>query len=137
MKFDKHKQIIICVICIVAVIAASWLVCRYYGNVGRNASRNATESVQQIEGNNDAARSANNEAKQLGQSAQTELDRGQADIDSAHESTRRLSDSFNERTELINEAINQLSNSKRLIDEERGIFADIDRANNINAEDNQ
>lgn len=137
MKFDKHKQIIICIVCIVAVIATSWFVCRYYRNVGRNASRNAAESVQQIENNNNAARSANREAQQLSQSAQAELDSGQADIDSAHESVRRLSNSLDECTELANEAIEQLGNSQRLVDEERDIFADIDRANNINAENNQ
>ena len=126
---DKYKKGIgLAVMLCIIVAAFGWLLFRYYAHRANSDSNDAIRTVQQVERDNKSARDANTEADSLNESVGAELDAGQADLNNATESVGRLQNSSNERTELIGTAKEGLADSQRLIDEERGIFADVDEA---------
>jgi hypothetical protein len=121
---------------ILIVIAFGIFMRGYYSDRAESDGNDAINTVQQIERNNQSARDENTEANSLNESIGTELDAGQTDVSGATESVGRLQDSASERAGIISQAKDGLADSQLLIDEERSIFADIDRANKITTEQN-
>lgn len=128
---EKKKHTIIAIAILVAVLTIGILLCRHYRAVEQSAGSNVDATVQQIETNNDRARAEVVQSTELGQSAQTELINGQADISRATESVDRLRQSSDKRSELIESAESEIAGSQQLVREEREIFADIDKTNSI------
>lgn len=128
---EKKKYIIIAIAILVAVLTIGILLCRHYRTVEQSAGSNVDATVQQIETNNDRARAEVVQSTKLGQSAQTELINGQADISRATESVDRLQQSSDKRSELIESAESEIAGSQQLVRKEREIFADIDKTNSI------
>lgn len=128
---EKKKYTIIAIAILVIVLTIGVLLCRHYRTVEQSAGSNVDATVQQIETNNDRARTEVIQSTELGQSAQTELINGQADISRVTESVDRLQQSSDKRSELIESAESEIAGSQQLVREEREIFADIDRANKI------
>lgn len=133
----EKKHIYFVIGCILVVIIGGLFCYRYYVHTGQHYGNDAIQSVQQIERNNERAIDANNEARRDNQAAQTELNRGQADLDGASNAAGRLQDSLNHRTGLIDEAESAIDRSQQLTTEQRSIFEDIDRANQGHGADNQ
>lgn len=128
---ENKKYTIVAIAIFVVVLTIGILLCRHYRTVEQSAGSNIDATVQQIETNNDRARTEVIQSTELGQSAQTELINGQADISRATESVGRLQQSSDKRSELIESAESEIAGSQQLVREEREIFADIDKTNSI------
>jgi peptidoglycan hydrolase CwlO-like protein len=129
---DNHKKEItygLCILLVIIVCSCGWLLHRHYTAAGESTGHDAEVTVQSAERDNQSARNdIGNAANQI-ESAQSDLDRAGADIDSASESVGQLQESVDSNQRTISECNNLLESSRSDIAEARGIFADIDRAN--------
>ena len=128
---EKKKYILIAVSIVTILLSVCFLLCRHYRTVEQSAGSDVDTTIQQIETNNDRARATVIQSTELNQSAQAELINGQTDVSRATESVNRLQQSSDKRSELIESAESEITGSQQLIREEREIFADIDRTNQI------
>ena len=116
---EKYKTF--CLIAVVIMLAIIFVFCRGSDTVTTD-DNSYSSTIQQIEGNNDGARNEIGYARRNHADASDGLDRAIQRVDSLED--RAAAD---QRT--VEQSKNIVADSRKLIEEERGIFAEIEKAN--------
>ena len=116
---EKYKTF--CLIAVVILLAIIFVFCRGSDTVTTD-DNSYSSTIQQIEGNNDGARNEIGYARGKLADASDGLDRAIQRVDSLED--RAAAD---QRT--VEQSRNIVADSRKLIEEERGIFAEIEKAN--------
>lgn len=106
--------------------------CLYTANRTANEYHDVNDTVQQIESNNQQARQQINSAAGKVEYAQSKLNDSIKRTDRITERTQQAKNRFDGNSKIIGECQNLIDSGRRDVEEARGIFADIDKANKVN-----
>lgn len=126
----KNKTVIIAIVlCGILACFCAWLWCRYYDRSAASDYRNVTDTVQQIESDNQSARSDIGHAAGSIDRATEQLDGATTALDQAAGTVTRLQESAAGNAAQLGECQRLVDESRRNIAEAKSIFADVDQAN--------
>lgn len=130
-EFIKNHiiDVFVCVAVLFFVIGC-W--CLYTANRTTNDYNHATDTVQSVESDNRNARQQINSASKQVESAEKQLRRSIQRTGEITESVKRTKERTDGNSKIIGECEDIVSAGRRDIEEARGIFADIDKANKVN-----
>lgn len=130
VEIVKSKKIyIIANLCVGALVAFGWLLCRYYDNKAAADSHDAIVTIQQIKDDNQSARDDVSNARNEISSARQQLDRTSSHLDAAAKRADELQDRVRQDAATLDECQRLIDKGRRDAAEASEIFADIDRAN--------
>ena len=106
--------------------------CLYTANRAANDYHDVHDTVQSIESDNRNARQQINSATAEINSAQKQLSVSIKRTDRITERTQQAKNRIDGNAKIIGECQNLIDSGRRDVEEARGIFADIDKANKVN-----
>lgn len=126
----KNKTVIIAIVlCGILACFGAWLWCRYYDRSAASDYRNVTDTVQQIESDNQSARiDIGHAAGSIGRATE-QLDGATTALDQAAGTATRLQKSAAGNETQLDECQRLVDEGRRNITEAKSIFADIDQTN--------
>lgn len=130
---DKAKydaKVVGVFLAIVFVCLSVFCIYKYFGGSRANTD-NYNVTVQQAKDNNDTAIRAVNRASKQIRDTQSELNAGQAALDSASDTTYELQQSISNSSEQLDDSRRQLESCKRSLNEQQQILDEIARANGL------
>lgn len=129
----KNKTVIIAIVlCGILACFGAWLLCRYYDRSAASDYRNVTDTVQQIERDNQSARSDIGHAAGSIERAEKQFNRATTALDQAAGTATRLQESTAGNATQLDECQRLVDEGRRNIAEAKSIFADIDQSNQVN-----
>lgn len=130
VEIVRSKKIyIIANLCVGALVAFGWILCRYYDDSAAADSHDAIVTIQQIKDDNQSARDDISDARNEISSAQQQLDRASSHLDTAANRAGELQDRVRQDKAIIDECQQLVDKSRRDAAEASRIFTDVDRAN--------
>lgn len=130
VEIVRSKKIyIIANLCVGALVAFGWILCRYYDDSAAADSHDAIVTIQQIKDDNQSARDDISDARNEISSAQQQLDRANSHLDTAASRAGELQDRVKQDKAVIDDCQQLVEQSRRDAAEASRIFTDVDRAN--------
>lgn len=126
---ENHIVDIVCITAFIFFVFGVWLL--YTANRTANEYRDVHDTVQSVERDNQQARQQIDSAAGKVESAEKQLNRSIKRTGEITESVKRTKERTDSNSKIIGECQDIVSASRRDTEEARGIFTDVDKANQV------